>query len=461
MKQKDLHIFQVVFFLLPFFLYEDFLLSVILSAAGLVIIYAEKIYHEIARLEWREYVFFIYLFHMLFGERHFAYVGLEPLFVTEVVLGILVLAYARELLSVKKVLAIYYLLVMIGLLFAGLYFYEYKLDALRDSFMLIYALWVPIIYHVFQRRKHYELFFLLLKLFIVLKAAAYCYEAIMILLGHRAISFEGFRFGVGYIVPALVVISFFIPLKHISLPYKILSLFMLPAVFTMFHRSIFLGIFMAVAAIFILGSPLVRKNMVTYGLISIVLLMGFLIYYNSIIDVDLFRILDRKSSLDEGNINFRVISWEYVLEKFYENFILGYGVGKPVMYVHHNVFYSTIDLSYFQIRDLDGNAQPHNSYLNVLARFGILVFPFFIYAIAQPLVRIYHYVVEFSSRKSEEYSMMLLLTGYLMLMYAFTFFNVVLEGPHHAFEFWLVIGMLLSFGRAGMLAPETVRIIRD
>lgn len=461
MKKKHLHSIQVVIFLLPFFLYEDFLLSAILSVSGLAVISIEKIYNEIVKLEWREYVFFIYMFHMLFGERHFAYVGLEPLFVTELVLGILVLAYAKELLSVKKVLAIYYLLVMIGLLFAGLYFFEFQLDALRDSFMLIYALWVPIIYHVFQRQQHYEFFFLLLKLFIVLKAAAYCYEAVMILLGHRAISFEGFRFGVGYIVPALVVISLFLPLRHISMPYKILSLLMLPAVFTMFHRSIFLGIFLAVVVIFLLGSWPVKKNMLLYGATSLVLLIGFLIYYNSIIDVDLFRILDRKSSMDEGNINFRVISWEYVLEKFYENFILGYGVGKPVMYVHHNVFYSTIDLTYFQIRDLDGNAQPHNSYLNVLARFGILVFPFFMYAIGQPLIRIYHYVAECYSKKSEEYSMLLLLTGYLMLMYVFTFFNVVLEGPHHAFEFWLVIGMLLSFGRTGMLTPETVRIIRD
>src|SRR5690625_7589654 len=95
--------------------------------------------------------------------------------------------------------------------------------------MLVYALWVPIIYHVFQRKQHYEFFFQLLKIFIALKAAAYCYEAVMILLGQRAITFEGFRFGVGYIVPALVVISLFLPLRHISLPYKILSLLMLPA----------------------------------------------------------------------------------------------------------------------------------------------------------------------------------------------------------------------------------------
>src|SRR5690625_6485768 len=78
------------------------------------------------------------------------------------------------------------------------------------------------------------------------------------------------------------------------------------------------------------------------------------------------------------------------------------------MYVHHNVFYSTVDLTYYQIRDLDGNDQPHNSYLNILARFGILIFPIFLAAIVQPLIRIYHYVVMSYSRKSEEYTMLLL-----------------------------------------------------
>src|SRR5690625_856036 len=131
MKVKHLQNAGIVFFLLPFFLYEDFLLSVILSVIGLAIIYAEKISREFMKLEWREYVFFIYMFHMLFGEREFAYVGLEPLFVTELVLGILILSYARELLSVRKVLALYYLLVLIGILFAGLYFFEFKLDAIQ------------------------------------------------------------------------------------------------------------------------------------------------------------------------------------------------------------------------------------------------------------------------------------------------------------------------------------------
>src|SRR5690625_6162012 len=92
MKVKHLQNAGIVFFLLPFFLYEDFLLSVILSVIGLAIIYAEKISREFMKLEWREYVFFIYMFHMLFGEREFAYVGLEPLFVTELVLGILILS---------------------------------------------------------------------------------------------------------------------------------------------------------------------------------------------------------------------------------------------------------------------------------------------------------------------------------------------------------------------------------
>jgi len=45
-----------------------------------------------------------------------------------------------------------------------------------------------------------------------------------------------------------------------------------------------------------------------------------------------------------------------------------------------------------------------------------------------------------------------------MIMYVLAFFNVVLEGPHHSFPFWLAIGMLLSYGRSGNFTPKIIRI---
>jgi len=99
---------------LPFFLYEDLILSGFLFGIGLWLIHIEKIGPTIHKLEWREYLFFLYMFHMLFGERDFAYLGFEPLFITEIVLFTLVIAYHRELIRIHKNLLIYYLLVLIG-----------------------------------------------------------------------------------------------------------------------------------------------------------------------------------------------------------------------------------------------------------------------------------------------------------------------------------------------------------
>ena len=458
MTNQTLHNIRAVLFLLPFFFYEEGMLAAIMSTAALVIIFSEKMVRYFKQLDWREYMFFLYMFHMLFGERQFAYLGIEPLFVTELFLGGLIFAYARDLLQVRRILFIYYLIVLIGVGFALVYFFQFKLDAVRDSFMLLYALWVPVIYHVFREKNHYDLFFALLKIFIVLKAIAYCYEAVMILQGNRAITFEGFRFGVGYIMPSMIVLSIFLPFRHINWKYKLIALFMVPAVFTVFHRSIFLGLILGVLVIFIIGGGTSRKNILLYGTTSLSVLIGFLIYYNTIIEVDIFRILELKSSLDEGNINYRVLSWQHVLDKFYENFLIGYGVGRPVMFAYQNVFYSTVELTYFEIRDLAGNAQPHNSYLNILTRFGVLVFPLFLFAIFQPLFRIRHFALKKKSTSSHDYSKYLLLLSFLMLMYVLAFFNVVLEGPHHSFPFWLVIGMLLSFERAGNLSPKILQI---
>ena len=444
-------------FLLPFLLYQDSTLGLAMILIGLVVMYIEKIGEAIGRLEWREYLFFIYMFHMLFGEREFAYVGFEPLFITEIVLAGLAVSYAKELLSVRKGLFVYYLLVLIGLGFALIYLGESKLDAIRDSFMLLYAIWVPIVYHVFRGKRHYDLFFQLLKIFIVLKGVAYLYEAVMIVAGLKAVTFEGFRFGVGYILPSMIVLTIFLPFRHIGLRYKVIALLMVPAVFTIFHRSIFLGIMLAVALMFLVGSTITRKKILAYGTLSLVLLISFLVYYNSVVDVNLFQILEYKTSLDEGNINYRVISWQHILDKFYEHFLLGYGVGKPVMFWYQDTFYTSVELTYFEIRDLDGNAQPHNSYLNILTRFGILLLQIFCFAIFHPLGRVAGYVRFKYSTSQYAYSKFLLLAGFLLVMYVLAFFNVVLEGPHHSFPFWLAIGMLLAFGQAGNFSPTQVR----
>lgn len=444
--------------LIPFFLYEDLILAILLSVAGLFLIAREKIHDALSLLSWREYLFFLYAFHMLFGERNFAYLGFEPLFVTEIVLGTLIFSYARDLVQIRRILVIYYLLTLIGLLFAVVYFFEFKLDALRDSFMLMYAFWVPLVYHIFRSKNHYELFLLFLKLFIVMKAIAYAYEAGMILLGLKRITFEGFRFGVGYILPSMIVITLFLPFRRMEWQYKLLSLMMIPAVFTIFHRSIFFGILLGILLIFLLGTWVTRRNILLYGFSSLLLLFAFLLYYNTLVDVDIFRVLDQKSSLDEGNINYRFLSWQEVMQKFYEFFLLGYGVGKPVMYAYENIFYSTVNLTYFQIRDLGGNAQPHNSYINILARFGILIFPLFLYALIQP-IKIAFELVRFKERDGNDmYSLFLLLSGFLIVMYVLAFFNVVLEGPHFSFPFWLVVGMLLSYGRAGNFSYKKIRI---
>jgi len=325
--------------------------------------------------------------------------------------------------------------------------------------MLIYAIWVPIVYHVFSKRKGFNLFFNLLKLYIVMKAGAYFYEAVMILLGYKTIVFEGFRFNVGYAVPALIVISLFLPLRHISLNYKILSFAMIPAVFTLFHRSIFLGILLAVLLIYVAGHYRIKKTILTYGVTTVLVLFGFLVYYNTQVDVNLFEVLERKSSTDEGNINFRIQSWEKVLEKFNEYYLIGYGVGSPVMYVIANTFYDTINLSYFDVRDLGGNAQPHNSYLNILTRFGIVIFPLFLYALWKPFERLIVLIRQKKSRNIN-FNGLLLISGLLVLMYVFAFFNVVLESPHHSFPFWLAVGMILNYGRKRNSTPGTVRLKR-
>lgn len=440
-------------FLLPLYLYEDIYFATGMFILSFLVLRYEKIIHRINRLDIREFIFFTYMFHMLVGERSFAYVGIEPLFITEITIFVLGLFYAKDLIKVKKLLLPYYLLVFIGLFFALIYFPQNQISAIRDSMMLIYAVWVPIIYYVLRDKSKYTLFFELLKPFIVIKVVHYLYLIVLILLGVWFPTFEGFRFGVGYIVPSLIVVSLVLPLKEVDFKYKLLSLVMILAVFTLFHRSIFLGILLAFAVYFVIGSWKTQKSLLRYGTTGLLMLIAFVIIYTSFTDFDLIGYLERKSSLDEGNINYRFITWGLVMEKFYENYLLGYGVGSPLFFVKGSVFYDTATLSYFDIRDIGGNAQPHNSYLNILARFGIFIFPLFLWSLAKPFIRIKN-ILPIRNFSLPVYNQNLLLFGFLLLMYVLAFFNVVLEGPHHSFPFWLAVAMVLRYHKFALKYPS-------
>lgn len=443
----------------PLLLYEEWLLCLFLIPIGLWVSFREEIADTLHKLDARDLLLFLYLFHMLFGERNFAYVGFEPIFVTELTLGALLVAWRRELIDVRTHLMVYYLIVAIGLLWAVAYVGDYRISALRDSLMLVYTIWVPVLYLAFRKRRSYELFFLLLKLFIVLKAVAYVYEAGMIVTGNRSVLMEGFRFNVGYVVPSAIVISLFLPLRILDWRYKLLSFVMVPAIFTLFHRSIFLGLALAVGFFFWDGLPRVRKRILGYGTIAMILLGSFLVFYNARVDVDLYRVMEQKFSGDEGNISYRFLAWERTLESYLDNPILGAGVGRPVMYVQGDQFYDTINMDYFDIRDLGGNAQPHNSYLHILTRFGLVIVPLLFYALWLPARRIL-YLRKRDYGSSERYYRFLQVAGFYLVMLVFAFFNVVLESPHHAFPFWLSVAMVLAWGRSSNSLPKRVRLER-
>lgn len=450
---------RTIVFLIPLLLYEDLILAAGLIVLSLIIADHERIMERINKLDLPEFIFFTYMFHMLIGERDFAYIGFEPLYITEITIFALSVLYLRKLVKIKKLLLPYYLLVCIGLIFALLYFPANKINALRDSLILVYAIWVPIIYYIFNDKKKYTLFFELLKLFIVIKVVNYLYLVALILLGIWYPSFEGFRFGVGYAIPSLIVVMLVLPLKEFDVKYKLLSLVMILAIFTLFHRSLFLGILLVFAVYFVLGSWKMQKTLLRYGTLGLIGLIGFVAIYVSIIDFDIWGYLADKTSLQEGNISYRFISWGKVLEKFQDNYLLGYGVGKPLFFVLNNVFYDTINVSYFQIRDLGGNAQPHNSYLNILARFGIFVAPIFLWSLFKPLTRIKttRIIRNFSL---PIYNRFLLLLGFMLIMFVFAFFNVVLESPHFSFPFWLSVAMVLGYKKQA-LNYKKILLVKD
>lgn len=446
--------YKILVLLLPFYLYNGLYWATLFSIISFFLIEYSEVKDQINNLDWREVIFFAYLIHLLFGERDFTYVGIGKLYITEITLAVLIFMYRKELFSLKKMLSVYYLLTIIAGIWAIAYLPFYKINALRDALMLGYVIWVPIVYTVFDKHKKFDLFIGLVKVLIVVKTIYYIHRILLIITGHMNLAttgLEGFRFGVGIIVPGLAVMMLLLPLKEYNWKYRICSLVLILATFTEFHRSMFLGIALAAIVFFIMGTAKTKKIMIMYGTIGAVLLVGFIIYYNTLIQVDIYTILQQKFSSGSANVNYRFMAWNQAITDFKNNPVLGYGLGKPLLLIISNKLYPVSNLSYWQIAAIPGgNAQPHNSYLNIFVRFGMFNFLIFLGGILYPLKKI-GFMRKVKKLDMAMYNRYLLFLGFLIFMYTYAGFNVVLESPYHGVPFWISIGMVLRYSNAGKL----------
>jgi hypothetical protein len=126
----------------------------------------------------------------------------------------------------------------------------------------------------------------------------------------------------------------------------------------------------------------------------------------------------------EDNVVWRLVWWAKILDYSFSapNFFIGKGLGMSL---------ATDD----DIITLDENLRsPHNFHLNIMARFGILIFLIWTYFLIQVLKPLF---------KKQLIARRLLIGCILFAFLINASFDVFLEGPMGAFPFWTWVGLYL------------------
>jgi hypothetical protein len=126
----------------------------------------------------------------------------------------------------------------------------------------------------------------------------------------------------------------------------------------------------------------------------------------------------------EDNVVWRLVWWAKILDYSFSapNFFIGKGLGMSL---------ATDD----DIITLDENLRsPHNFHLNIMARFGVLIFLIWTYCLIQVLKPLF---------KKQLIARRLLIGCILLAFLINASFDVFLEGPMGAFPFWTWVGLYL------------------
>jgi len=131
-----------------------------------------------------------------------------------------------------------------------------------------------------------------------------------------------------------------------------------------------------------------------------------------------------------NNIHWRIIVWTEAFKELAKNPFFGKGFGSYFMAPQLK------ELKY----DWEEQIDPHNSFLHVLMRTGVL--GFFLFALPQVMVLQKTIIVVRLSKENQWRDVIPWIIMFASLA-VICFFNVVLENPYGAVPYWFIIGVLL------------------
>lgn len=395
---------------------------------------------------------YLKLYLLVFGIYIYLNKGVAYTYLVEIlwIIGFLILVFERKSFYIpinRKIKFIFFFLaISIVFIIRGMLQYSF-IDLVRDSFIFQYSLFVFIIFLFANKIESiWEFLFIIYKwlplaalINFILQYFVPAFESIAPFGGIPILLYKNGDMGVQILVSTLL---FMLYPEKFSRKWKLFFAILVILDFLIFSAYSRSGMVSFLAGIFcfvVLNKDAQMKSR-TIQFIKYVpwfLLIVVPIYINIQVEenfqgraVGLNQILNNFSSVlggttdatSENNVIWRLLWWAKILNYSFSfpNFFIGKGLGINLA-ISDNI--ATLDNTL---------RSPHNFHLNIMARFGVLIF----------IIWIFWLIILFKPLFKKQLTGRKLALGCILLAFIINAsFDVFLEGPMGAFPFWTFIGL--------------------
>jgi len=339
---------------------------------------------------------------------------------------------------------LFYIIFIISLV-RGLISYRDIVFTLRQSAIIYYSIFyflVPIILDNFKKIKIYFSFLVIYTSILVL----------VILFGVNIRGLGGFYYYY-YVSMSLIFLIFYsLLIKKPVLKFFSYSLILVHLAIILLSKvraawmGILLGILFIVYMFF--KMPVMRKDlkkllisgMVGFLILTIILPVVLIFYPSSIEDIknefmSIYNFRDM-TTVSAANARWRLIAWSGYVNKSLEKPLLGHGFGK--VFIPETL---VEEISWSPPKGEDW-VDPHNSYLSILFRTGIIGLIIFFIIIFRFFKLSIKFIKECDNEKIRIYVASLLTI--IVVILGISFFDVVLERPFFGIFLWINMGLVIS-----------------
>lgn len=387
------------------------------------------------KLEKREQAIF-YLLNialLLFGTAFSKFNVVGPLFLHDVILGLLTLYSLNRI--PRKIrfgsIIIVFVLACLYLLYSLLFFdlsSEFKVIAIRQFaiFLYLFCCYYIVVYKT-DTNDNIAFLIWISRLSIIIQLIYYAYGFLFVpgfsLFGTSNYPYYSPLGIMGIITYAGYTLAY--PVKYKSI--KFIGVLLISTMLG--HSSVFLAVFLMGFTYLLLWINMFQRGIfISFGML-IIFLLTFLPQFN------------------DANASWRMLYWHHIFEQTVNldtYGLVGNGFGKPYMSYEYAKYIESIigptDLAKDSKYLLRWLTPPHNSFLTFIYHIG--VFPMLIFGLVvlyRPIIALFNLSINHDTR------------DYLFVLISFVglstwaSFNVILELPHSAIYYWLVFFTLIAY----------------